>query len=207
MRLTVAAVMVLALGCRGQSHLLSDASSDAASSDAADTPAAGGYTLASFPGGFDDHLALPPPFAPTLPLQGEEATREPPGLYQPDSDQFFSYAVLWWTSGAPDLSIAALRSDLAIYYTALCDNPAVTVTLDEPVVDAGADAGAGVARRGGTLAAGSCFGSAVPPAELEVSTIPCPARVAILILLSPQPQASAVWTELRAIRDTFRCEA
>jgi hypothetical protein len=163
---------------------------------------AGGFSLGSFTDGFDDHLPLPPYFASLLPLHGQEETRESPGLYDPSSDQYFSYGVFWWAEGSVDLTTEALRSDVATYYTGLCNSTSVTVTLGDPDGTATAPYSS---RRTGAMSVGSCFNAAVPPATIEVSAAACPDHTAILILVSPQPASSQVWTDLHAIRDSFRC--
>jgi len=168
--------------------------------------AAGGYSLPSFAGGFDFYLTLPPSFSPFLPLYGEEATREPPGFHDQASPEYFSYSFLWWLTGAPDLSTAALRDDLRNYFVGLCGAAAaaVTVTLDEPQGDP-TGGGTLVARRNGTLDAGACFGATVPTAAIELSTYRCPDHAAVQVLVSPRPAADPVWDELHAVREGFAC--
>jgi len=164
----------------------------------------GGYSLPEFPGGYSFYLQLPPGFSPFLPLTGDEATREPAAFYDQTSDYYFSYALIWWLTGTPDLSTAALRDDLSTYYLGLCHaSMPVAVTLADPVP-------AGSAHRTGTLdvgngQAGTCFGNPVPPAAIEVSTFACPDHAAVILLVSPQPPSSQVWTDLHAIRDGFLC--
>ncbi len=163
-----------------------------------------GYSLPEFPGGGAFSLRLPPPFSPFLPLSGDEATREPPGFYDPVSSHYFSYGFIWWLTGMPDLSTAALRADIRDYYTGLCNSTVgVTVTLDEPADAPGA--GSLVARRNGTLNAGRCFGMPVPVAAVEVSTYACPDRPAVIVLISGQPASSQAWADLRNVRDGFTC--
>jgi hypothetical protein len=164
----------------------------------------GGYSLPDFPGGNDFFLSLPPTFSPFLPLSGDEATREPPGFHDPASDYYFSYEFIWWLTGTPDLSTAGLRADLHDYFIGLCGSTTAAVTLGDPPGGT-ADAGVLVARREGTLDAGSCFNSPVPLATIEASTYACPDHTAVIVLVSPQPAASQVWTDLRAIRDQFTC--
>jgi hypothetical protein len=207
--------LALALGACGGTALTprdgGDASihgdGDATAGDtSADVPQPGGYTLPEFPGGNEFYIQLPPSFSPFLPLMGEEATREPPGFYDPASAYLFSYGFIWWLTGTPDLSTAALRTNLRNYYAGVCPSSTATATLDDPL-PADADAGAGVlvARRAGTLDTGTCFGNPVGTATLDVSTYDCPDHTAVIVLVSPQPASSPVWAELRAIRDGFNC--
>ena len=85
----------------------------------------------------------------------------------------------------------------------------MTVTLQEPQSpqDAGGavDAGVLLARRDGTLAAGTCFGNPVPTATLEVSTYQCPDHSAVLVLVRSQSPSSQVGADLVRIRDSFTC--
>ena len=183
-----------------------DVAGDGGADTAVDVPLPGGYMLPEFPGGNTFYLQLPPTFSPFLPLSGEEATREPPGFYDPGSAYLFSYGFIWWLTGTPDLSTAALQTDLRNYYAGACPSTAVTVTLDDPApAGAGTDGGLLVARRMGTLQTGTCFGNPVPAATLDVSTYACPDHTAVIVMVSPQPAASQVWTDLLAIRDGFTC--
>jgi hypothetical protein len=207
--------LVAALGacggaCGGTSAPPSDGgdASDGGADTAADLPQPGGYALPEFPGGNTFFIQLPPSFSPFLPLTGEEATREPPGFYDPASPYLFSYGFIWWLTGTPDLSTAALQANLRNYYVGACPSQTVTATLGEPAAaTATADAGAGVlvARRAGTLETGTCFGNPVGTATLDVSTYDCPDHAAVIVMVSPQPASSQVWTDLRAIRDGFNC--
>jgi len=165
-----------------------------------------GYSLPQRPGGFTFHTQLPPAFSRFLPLSGEEETREPPeaDFYDPSSASFFSYLFIWWLTDTPDLSTTALRADLDLYYTDLCPSQTVAVTLADPE-PAAADAEALVARRGGTLDAQTCLGNPVPIAAVETSTYDCPDHAAVIVLVSPQPPSSQVWTDLLAVRDGFTC--
>jgi hypothetical protein len=172
--------------------------------DAGDAPVPHGYSLPGFEGGTEYGYRLPPPFSPFLPLRGDGATREPAGFYEPTSDYFFSYAFIWWIEDMPDLSTSALESDIELYFAGLCPSPTAAVTLG----DSGAlpaDPGMLAARRAGTLEAGTCFDNPVPLATLEVSTYACPDHAAVLVLVSPEPSSSQVWTDLFAIRDGFTC--
>lgn len=198
--------LVVVAGCSGGAAQPGrDAGRDADAASEVGTP--GGYSLDSFTGGFDFHLTLPPQFSPFLELMGDEVTRETPGFHDQTSTDYFSYELLWWLTGTPDLTTSPLRSDLSLYFTGLCASSTVVATLDEPVAGAGADAGAGMflARRHGTLDAGQCFGAPVPAATLEVSTYHCPDHEAVIVLVSPQPEPGPTWTTLRAVRDSFRC--
>ena len=189
------AIMVALAGCAGGGN-----------APAVDAAVLHGYSLPELPGGFSFHTRLPPAFSPFLPLYGEETTREPPeaDFYNPASPYFFSYLFIWWLTDTPDLSTTALRDDLRLYYTGLCPSETVSVTLGDPA-PAAVDAGMLVARRSGALDARSCLGNPVPIAAVETATYNCPDHTAVVVIVSPQPLASQVWTDLVAIRDGFTC--
>jgi hypothetical protein len=200
------AIAIVLCGCGGGATAQQSDGGDAAADTAAEVAPLHGYSLAGFPGGFTFYTRLPPSFSPLLPLSGEEETREPPeaDFYDPSSAYFFSYLFIWWLTGTPDLSTAALREDLHIYYAGLCPSQSATVTLGDPE-PAAADAGMLVARRSGTLEATTCLSNPVPIAAVQTSTYECPDHAAVIVLVSPQPAASQVWTDLVAIRDGFTC--
>jgi len=209
----VAWLGLVALGCGGSlSHPPDggDAGIDVAPDGDVTADAGGedamphGYTLPGFAGGNSFFYLLPPSFAQFLPLYGQGSTREPSAFYDTTSDYFFSYAFIWWIEGTPDLSTAALHDDIALYYTGLCPSQTVAVTLADPAATP-PDAGALVARRAGTLDAGTCFNNPVPTATIEVNTYDCPDHHAVVVLVSPQPMTSQVWTDLYTIRDGFQC--
>lgn len=162
-----------------------------------------GYTLAVPAGWFDDHLPVPPLFAPSLPLRGSETTREPPGMYDPTSDQFFSYAFLLWLDGNPTLDLNSLRSNIATYYQGLCG--AATVTLTDTPADTPTATRAPTAAFSGTLETGTCFNRPTSVARLEVTTYDCPNHPTVLTLISSYPATSPISLELAALRDGFDC--
>ena len=45
----------------------------------------------------------------------------------------------------------------------------------------------------------------MPIAAVETATYNCPDHTAVVVIVSPQPLASQVWTDLVAIRDGFTC--
>lgn len=189
-------------GSTGAAHGLDGGSHDAGGDSQVGTKP-NGYKLAIPTGWYDDHLPVPPLFAPSLPLRGSETTREPPGMYDPLSDQFFSYAVLWWLDGEPTLDVDNLRSALATYYQGLCG--AASVTLAETPTNPMAAARAPKAAFSGTLETGTCFNRPTPIARLEVTTYDCPNHPTALTLISSHPPTSAISLELAALRDGFDC--
>ena len=66
-----------------------------------------------------ERLPTPPPFAPAVKLSGFEEARFAPGMFDPSSDTYFTYALVFAANGAPALDRAALTDLLEIYFRGL----------------------------------------------------------------------------------------
>lgn len=91
-----------------------DASADDTSSDDAvkidmDTPK----------GWSGETISLPPGFAPGMKLKGREVIRFAPGMFQPQSDSFFSYAFVFWLPDRKSLDAKTIEAELLTYYKGL----------------------------------------------------------------------------------------
>jgi hypothetical protein len=77
------------------------------------------YTLATPQGWRTERISLPPAFASTMSWKGHEDIRFAPGMFQQDKDDFFTYFVLFWIEGKPDLANKPLAKEVAAYYQGL----------------------------------------------------------------------------------------
>jgi len=66
-----------------------------------------------------ERIALPPPFAPDMKLKGLEEIRFAPGMFQPQSDSFFSYVFVFQLENKPELTQEVMDSELLAYYRGL----------------------------------------------------------------------------------------
>ncbi len=64
-------------------------------------------------------IKLPPSFAPTMKLKGTEVIRFAPGMFDPKSDSFFSYVILFWVPDSEKVTKKILERELLTYYKGL----------------------------------------------------------------------------------------
>jgi len=164
-------------------------------------------------------IALPPGFAPDLTLKGVEKIRFAPGMMKPASDSFFSYAFAFELQSKPALTEPVVKEEFLKYYRGLCkavlngklpeiDPSEFTLELkrvksdtenssDEKAVDA-------PTRYTGTLDWVEPFATKKPQKlELEIWTWSRNDRNFIFTCVSPQSRDSAIWKQLRAIREDY----
>ena len=74
----------------------------------------------SFPDGWDvERFPVPIDFAPQIPYKGVEDIRFAPGWGDKNSEEYWSYAFLWWLEINTKVSAAALQENLKAYYSGL----------------------------------------------------------------------------------------
>lgn len=88
-----------------------------------------GWTTEKFP--------IPIGFAPEIPYQGVEDIRFSPGWGNVKSEEYWTYAFLWYLDGSPEINAEALASNLKAYYTGLIrvntDSSKISTTNPIPV--------------------------------------------------------------------------
>ena len=79
------------------------------------------YTL-PFPAGWDvERFPIPIEFAPQIPYTGMEDLRFAPGWAKAGSDEYWTYAFLWYLDGAPETNEKIIEANLKFYYTGLVE--------------------------------------------------------------------------------------
>jgi len=77
------------------------------------------YSLA-IPGGWDvERFLIPISFAPQIPYNGVEDIRFMPGWGNAKSNEYWSYAFLWYLTDSPLINSRIIESNLKVYYTGL----------------------------------------------------------------------------------------
>lgn len=66
-----------------------------------------------------ERLVLPTGFAPDLSLRGIEEIRFAPGMFQPDDEGFFSYALVFYLPNQKPLTQTQIHTELLKYYRGL----------------------------------------------------------------------------------------
>ena len=77
------------------------------------------YTL-NFPKGWDvERFLIPIEFAPQIPYKGVEDIRFTPGWGNVKSEEYWTYAFLWYLEGTPKVNATIVQKNLKAYYTGL----------------------------------------------------------------------------------------
>ncbi len=64
-------------------------------------------------------IPFPLPFAPAIDLEGVEELRFAPGMYNPESETYFTYTFIWWLEGRPRIASDGLERYLLLYFSGL----------------------------------------------------------------------------------------
>ena len=80
------------------------------------------YTLPIPQGWGVERFPVPPVFATKIPYKGIEDIRFTPGWAKVNSDEYWSYAFLWFMDGAPAVNEKVLANSLDEYYVGLVDS-------------------------------------------------------------------------------------
>lgn len=152
-----------------------------------------------------ERLELPLTFAPDLGYEGFEELAFAPGMFAPESDTYFSYALALRLKGAVAFDDVTLQRLLMEYYRGLCaavaESRQLALDLDKVRVD--------VRRKGAdyhaTIEMYDAFVTGQPMTlALELAVVPLPRATLLFGLASPMPKAGAAWTALRALREEWR---
>ena len=172
------------------------------------------YQLYTPSGWTEERFSIPMTFAPQIPYKGVEDVRFAPGWGDPKSEQYWSYAYLWWLEGLHYMDAAAIQKYLKAYYDGL-----VALNVKERNIPAG------------KLVATAVTGKKTDTAPDDISTFEgiismldymtqqpiklhyrvhvkhCTEqkRTAVFIELSPKPYQHPVWTKLDRINTRFGC--
>jgi len=159
-------------------------------------------------------IPFPLDFAPELDYEGVEELRFAPGMFKEGTEDFWSYAFVWWVAADTVISADGLEDDLESYFSGLSravlegsgdglDGAVFGVELEEL-----AEVRRDRFELTGTV---QTFDPFVTKEQLKLNVrvieIECPeqGRLAVYFELSPQASDHGVWIELAQIREGFRC--
>jgi len=175
--------------------------------------------LAAPAGWGGETIQLPPGFAPEMKLKGSEHIRFAPGMMNPESESFFSYAFVFELEPMPELTEAVVKDEFLKYYRGLCkavlngeipdlDLSGFMLQLERVKDDASAsteekDANASEEYTG-TLDWIEPFATKKPQKlNLEIRTWTNNDRNYIFVCVSPLERDSEIWKQLHKIRDGY----
>ena len=164
-------------------------------------------------------IQLPPGFSPEMKLKGSEHIRFAPGMMDPESDTFFSYAFVFELEPMPVLTAAVVKDEFLKYYRGLCkavlngklpqvDRSKFTLELqraksDATIIQDDKNADMPVVYTG-TLEWVEPFATKKPQTlNLDIQTWTRNDRSFIFACVSPQARDAAIWKQLHKIRDGY----
>ncbi|MEO9969354.1 MAG: hypothetical protein ABJG15_05920 [Hyphomonadaceae bacterium] len=164
-------------------------------------------------------VTFPLSFAPELDYEGHGDVRFAPGMFDPETDAFWTYSFVWWLPLNTEITPDRLSADMNTYFSGLA--ALIMTSREEDVPDYTASAyftlsddlrlptteGMSLDGRVETLDA---FATQSPVGlNAHVDAVPCPdqSRLALIFGFSPQPYAHENWRALDTIRAGFQCHA
>ena len=95
-------------------------SSFALADEKLESPAPDGVELKAPKGWFGERIKLPPGFAKDMKFKGTEDIKFAPGMFKPDSPEFFSYAFVFELTKDTKVDQKSLDAEFLSYYRGLC---------------------------------------------------------------------------------------
>ncbi len=80
-----------------------------------------------------ERFSIPILFAPEIPYKGVEDIRFAPGWAKVNSDEYWSYAFLWYLDGSPKTTAKIVAANLKAYYTGLVGSMQGEIPADKLV--------------------------------------------------------------------------
>ena len=165
-------------------------------------------------------IKLPPGFAPDLQWHGIESIKFAPGMFQADSESFFSYLLVFLLSKDDDVSEKSVKAQILTYYKGLAkavmggkklpvDTEKFSLDLQEEKSDkpraVPADAGKGEIKIWtGTLKWIEPFATQKPQTlNFEVHLWKKGEQPVLYFTVSPRETDHAIWKEMRPYRAKF----
>ena len=165
-----------------------------------------------------ERIPLPPDFAPDLGWKGVEQIRFAPGMFQPETPDFFSYILVFLLEPEAAITEEAVEKEFLVYYQGLAkavmgskgatvDVSTFSIELDavEDLTPTPESAEKSAGYRG-ILKWTEPFATMKPQTlYFEVTTWTYEGKPVVLSCVSPvEPDAEDPWKALREIRRTFR---
>jgi hypothetical protein len=160
-------------------------------------------------------IPFPLEFAPELAYEGLEELRFAPGMFIEDSDDFWSYAFVWWVPGDTEFDSGRVAKDLEAYFRGLTDSVAEAREFDPgqpefevrlaPVESNTAEP----VQWEGTIRTFDAFTTRkLVRLRVRVVVFHCHDQdhLAALFQLSPQPSTHKIWDVMDDMRRKFRCQ-
>jgi hypothetical protein len=159
-------------------------------------------------------FSLPAAFAPQMNVSGVEELRFPPGWGDSASNEYWSYAYLWWLKGNTTVDEVSLQKDLQALYTGLVGRNIVSrqIPLSKQVptnvrVRKVMTASGDVQTFQGETQMLDYMAQKPIVLHLLIHVKDCSKEdhTAVFVEVSPRPPTHSIWKELNQLDQTFRC--
>jgi hypothetical protein len=150
-----------------------------------------------------ERLPMPPPFAPSVKLNGFEEARFAPGMFDTSSPNYFTYVLVITADGDQGIDRAGIVDFLEKYYRGLSVGVGQRKGLKPDPAQITADLTPGEKDRyQGKLVYFDTFNDGrkiVLNLEAHVVARPALKKTNLILLISPQPPDTAVWQTMHGI--------
>ncbi|RFS16514.1 hypothetical protein [Emticicia sp. C21] len=158
-----------------------------------------------------ERFLIPISFAPQIPYKGVEDIRFTPGWSKATSDEYWSYAFLWYLDGEVKMNASTLNNNLKVYYSGLVKSNGRSLPRITPVVtslkETKKDNG-DLQTYVGTIQITDYMSQAPIMLNCKAHVKSCPGenKTFIFYELSPQSLSHKVWSGLDKLWIDFRCK-
>ncbi|MEO5685129.1 MAG: hypothetical protein ABIQ88_20965 [Chitinophagaceae bacterium] len=174
------------------------------------------YTL-DFPKDWDvERFLIPIEFAPSIPYKGVEDIRFTPGWGSAKSEEYWSYAFLWYLEGKPAMTAKMIANNLNAYYTGLIGRniesrkiPAEKVFPVKTSISPAKISPGDAKTFAGTIYMLDYMAQKPITFNCIIHVKYCPGKNNSFIFteISPKSYADPVWSDLNARWASFNCNA
>lgn len=174
------------------------------------------YTL-SFPEGWGvERFLIPIEFAPSIPYKGVEDLRFAPGWGNVKSEEYWSYAFLWYLSEMPVTNETTIQTNLNAYYTGLIGRNIEKRKIPSEKLFPVKTSVKEVKAQSGDLKTFRGSINMLDYMEQKPITLNCVVHLKscvnqskgyIFYEISPKPSSDKIWTSLDLIGNSFDCNA
>jgi len=173
----------------------------------------------SIPGNWqmDPRYPFPLPWSPTIDHKGIEDLAFAPGFDDTASPEYHSYLIVWWLEGSQPLTADRLQRDMVAYFRGLAEQrgrnnhfaPDLSkVSAEYRDSDHGPQTFGGAPAKSfnGSVTLYDRHGKVITlNSEVVASVCPAADHTAVFFSMSLEPRPAALWSQLDAVRDGFKC--
>lgn len=161
----------------------------------------------------EETIPFPLSFAPELEYSGVEVLRFAPGMFESDSEDYWTYAFVWWLKGDVPIDSESLEDGLEEYFEGLSKAVAESGEFDLPdlpvKIELSESRESATRLFRGTAETIDVFVTRESVTlNIRVEILICPTRDVTVVFfeLSPRPAQHEVWKTLAGIRMDFQCQ-